>query len=287
MHTSTLGKLIPIILFLVGLNLSAQQKADYLIVEDPAKLTMYNRYQQNLSPSDENSIYPFVPMKINERKGMLPDDIRSYMKVSVNDIPFYIITEDELPFNIEEAGKYFIAEDAAIINDTVQVIAGGGIEGSKMIGNSVTMIENETLINRKFMYGDKVYCTVMGIPKTVFTFSLTELKSKTEPFSKNQTTNSGKKITGDIVEAVKKRIEKFNNKLAGMFGFLNAEYNKSNKPPAWSVEAAEDSIIIVPSDSSLLNNFNESMQYLKDELTTSLIRTRLQLYTKEGAMIIK
>lgn len=287
LHTSTLGKLIPIILFLVGLNLSAQQKADYLIVENPSKLIMYNRYQQNLSQSDENLIFPFVPMKITERNGLLPDGTRTYMKVSINEIPFYIITDEEYPINIDKAGDYFFADNALVLNDTVKVISDAGIKGSNLTDHSAELIDNETLINRKFLFKDNFYCTVINNPKTVFTFQIDELKNKTEPFAKNKNLISSNRITGDIVEAVKRRISKFNTKLEDIFNLLNAEYKKSNKTPTWRVEANEDSITIVPSDKVLLNYFNESLQYLKDELTTALIRTRLQLYTEDSTMVIK
>ena len=78
-------------LFLFLPACGAGERADFLILEDPASLEILSRFEQPLTPGEKKEILPFAPLKIIEEKTVLGDGITSATEVSYEGRAYYLL----------------------------------------------------------------------------------------------------------------------------------------------------------------------------------------------------
>ena len=102
---------------------------DLFLVEHPRALTIYNKYQQDISFKESRLFRPYIPMEIVQYDALMSDNFTHCMIVRIHNNMFYLIKEDEKTLaQIDRAGFNVYLARCSVVMDTVGDYQYGNIE---------------------------------------------------------------------------------------------------------------------------------------------------------------
>lgn len=99
--------------------------ADFIVVENPGNLIVYNLYEQQISFREQRSLfpYPYQPIRIIETDGFFSDMFTRCMKIRLG-YEFFFLRKDGKGnlSNFENLGYHKIFHKCSVLSDTVEVL---------------------------------------------------------------------------------------------------------------------------------------------------------------------
>ena len=133
---------------------SPGERADFLIIEIPTKLLMYNKYEQQISFREQRALLqPFQPLRIEENDVLLSDSFTKAMKVASGRNSYFLLKTDDGDFeNAAEAGYINTLQNCIIINDTVEVFQDNAIFLSKRPTSRSTAESQKSFLKKQTQF---------------------------------------------------------------------------------------------------------------------------------------
>jgi hypothetical protein len=105
-----------------GTAVSGDEKADFLIVPNPAKLVLYDMFQHRMTVREKNALPPGVAMRVTEANTTLGDGITACARVDIEGKAVFI--EKDRTESLEDLAHHvgaLLIEGARLRNDTLLV----------------------------------------------------------------------------------------------------------------------------------------------------------------------
>ncbi|MCB0280823.1 MAG: hypothetical protein KDD94_15060, partial [Calditrichaeota bacterium] len=113
-----------ILSLLISISLFSQEKVDYVIIQNPQNLLIYNKYQQVIEKNEQVRFRDYSPFKILERNMQFNDQINYGMKVEYEGEQYYIgKNEKGHLLNLKDAGKIDVIENAEEIDRQIELLS--------------------------------------------------------------------------------------------------------------------------------------------------------------------
>ncbi len=219
-------------LFLAG-AVKPAAAADFIIVQHPSQLIIYNRYQQRVG----DSLPDYTAMRIVSEKDTLSDGLTPAMHVQIDGQDYFLRKESNgLLSHIELIGDYKIFSGAKAASDSLEVIAdeilflGRGITFAKAMNNRYPLNSGDRL-QIVFRRRGAVYAKKTNPPVQYGWIDLSvagwrELKSD----GKTRITFSPRHF-----KRLQEELNTVNSKLTALYQFFNEESGKQKPVPRWSM----------------------------------------------------
>jgi len=266
-------KTIFVLFFALSLQVLSQTKADFLVIENPKDLVLYNKYKQPLDNKDINLFVPFKPLPITKKDGVFSDGVRGYTEININNNSFYILKEKGGEYyHKEKTGKRLTFNNCKILYDSVTITQGNKILFRSPLKDSQRFLNKGELIIRVFEDENLTYSKIGSSDK----YGWAELK-KNENFweSKKKSVQKLNKITEKIEGLILDKFTESNQTMENIYNFLNKEKNSALSAPKWKVTVAKDKIIATLTHSFPL--FLQSNLNLANNMESLLAGTGLKV----------
>lgn len=262
----------------------AGQQADFLIVEIPQALTIYNRYQQTLGDADKRLLAPYTPFRILSEEELLSDQISLASRCVLNGEMFFLLRDDKGHYyGQEQAGYLQFFRAAMVLGDTIEVQQDNRIDlyatAEDMRANrNRTILSTGQLCVRIFRHQNRDYVRLTGESPRYGWMRLSDDRSWSRYVPPRESTGG---IPENILRRVQARIQTANNAYAGFFAYFNRQYGRNETIPAWQLSFSEAKIEGRLNEPSYMQGLKRSNRYLFQDLENLLLGTDLILHLGE------
>ncbi|HHJ53055.1 MAG TPA: hypothetical protein ENJ89_07660 [Caldithrix abyssi] len=291
-HRSVHSLTFVFIFLLTGLV--SAQRADFVIIEHPEQLVIYDRFQQRMTRDAKAGLGTFVPIRILQRKTVLGDQITEALKGRVNGRTVFLpLNEQGEPVNEEQAGVVKYYRNCALIDDTARVQGKITLYHPAAPGRRIlSRLQTGQKVWRIFKSRNYVYLRTLGRPDVygwISAWQQARLLKETRPIplkpvaSLDQTTR----------ERILRRIAAANRSYQAVFEHLNRLTGKMEPTPRWvpenPVSAAqnESQMVFVLQPPELARQLTRSTPILIQDLRGLLIGSGWKLIYSNGIIKIK
>jgi hypothetical protein len=265
------------------------QQADFLIVENPQALTIYNRYQQTLGDADKRLLAPYTPFRILSEEELLSDQISLASRCMLNGEMFFLLRDDEGHYySQEQAGYLQFFRDAVVLGDTIEVQQDNRIdlyataEDMRANRNRTTLAIGQLCL-RIFRHQNRDYVRLIGESPRYGWMRLSDDRSWSRYVPPREPTGG---IPENILRRVQARIQTANNAYAGFFAYFNRQYGRNETIPAWQLSFNEAKIEGRLNEPSYMQGLKRSNRYLFQDLENLLLGTDLILHLGDTSFSI-
>lgn len=269
---------------------------DIFIAQFPAKLTIYNKYEQKIDFNEEKQFLPYQPFQMLERDGFLSDQFTPCMKIRLKNEDFYFIKNDSGLVNSAQAGEQYFFEECTFLGDTVEVLAEERLFIVKIPTFEKTMasqhyfLEKGAALRRLFNHPTKANYVYVEKLDDARDFGWAYLSAQRkgaswQPFlPKNAATAT---LTAPMIQNIRFHIDEVNGTLEQLFVHFNREANAAKPPPRWEMTVAADSILCEQNIVDYQNAFPESTRYLINRIENSLLGTAFGVFQENARIVIR
>ena len=298
--------LLPLLITLVPLAGFAQnpgESADFLIVENPANLRIYNKFEQQISYADQAKLFlPFQPQRVIARDAFLSDKFTPCLKIRLARDIFYIIKTDAGTLeNSAQLGEQAFVENAVVLDDTVEVLRDQRLfvaqiaDGKKIPDSRKTFLAKGTLVRRIFRKKNRVFIAVLSSPAM---FGWSNISRRQENrlwrrFRSSKPADEARAVGSfpGILHETRQKIAEVNELFARLFGYFNQKTGMQKSPPRWDIIAENREIRCklrnLPVSGSEANPFAESTRYLLLTLENIALRGGYEVVNTATEIVIR
>ncbi|MBN1408600.1 MAG: hypothetical protein JW956_12455 [Calditrichaceae bacterium] len=277
-----------VFLFTLLFSLIYAQTADFLIVENPAALTIYNKYQQSISSQVQNQLSPFTPFQIIEENEMLSDQISHASRVILNGNTYFILKDEEGNFVSDETEYSKIFKNCELFGDTINIFR----------NNRVSIFSKpEYLVNKKrhryleenryclrmFRYKNLYY---LKVPGDSVVYGWTQLPQTGWEVS-HETLANLEVIPDHLISRLKIRIDAANQDYENFFSYFKKKYNVNFNIPYWHMEISDYEIKGILNDPTLADNLKYSNRYLMQDIDNIFLGSEFMFVYSDSTFYIK
>jgi len=273
---------IVLVFFVDGFS---QSNKNFLIVENPFELTIYNKYEQNLSFNDSSYFLQYCPIEIIAEDTVLSDDYTPVFIGKIENQSFYFLKPEKNIPNSKFFNSYSnYVKNAKSLMDTIQIADDNKILFyNAMDKNQKEQLAIDTKLVRIFKKVSRTYAKNLTPPVK---YGWCDLRNKN---SWTVYKSPKKEIIENITEIeslIKAKLFEVNEMLTKLFSHFN-QINKKNVPiPYWTFVNQENKFVC-----TLLNNesnydFNESTSTLINELQLTLAHTSYNVIWQSNEILI-
>jgi hypothetical protein len=246
---------------------TAQGKGELMIVERPTRLTVLNRYQQNVTGPEKAVLQPYVPMVVVKRHDMLGDGFTPCMRVEINGTDFFILRDGAGRLAGEaQAGVVAAIEGTLHPGDTISVLRPGTVTLTAPGATTTVMLAAGERLVRIFSRGAQTY-----VRRTTGTqpYGWVELAASTEGRlwgSVRLAAALPSHVPPRVTEQVRSALSATNTKIAGIFTFLAGRGEGRKATPRWEMQPEGNLLRCTLLGGSTIRDFPESTRYLMREV---------------------
>jgi hypothetical protein len=270
------------------------EEADFLIVENPAYLLVYNKYQQRLTFQESTRLLPYQPLRILEEDALLSDGYTPAMRVISGGETYFVIKDQEGNLaNETEIGYHRVFENCAVLKDTVEILADGVVFLAKIPTYNATpqskkfFLEKGDRVLRLFSKGGFVYVRKLGLATDFGWSNLTAGRQNTWWRIITKTTRRDTAIPPEISRRIEEKIREVNNTLEQLFDFFNRQTAQQKAVPQWEIEFNDTKITCALSNPAYREDFPESIRLLRNNLENMLLGTPYGVFYQEGQIEVR
>lgn len=272
------------VLGLVGGLAGRSRAEEFLVVERPAKLRIFDRYQQRLSVDELSQLLPYTPFRILAADETMGDGFTVCMKVEARGTLYYL-QKDELGalIGVKEAGSTRRIRNAVLLYDSVEVVSRDGVDLLHPGNGSRTPLASGTVLARIFSAEGRTYVYVLGLQR--YGWVSTQQPADNRRWRKiTPHVPSSSSALGRVLPAIENRVGEVNEKLRRLFEHLNARDGLRLTAPQWRVRSSETAILCTLESSFPADVFQESSRLLARKLEGALLGTNLRVQATPGSI---
>ena len=206
---------------------------EFLIVEDPSGLIIYDKFESAIDLKGE-----YIPFQVVDKDWALGDGVSTAYKVILSGADYFILKDDNGNLNgFSNAGK--IKKYSAIaLSDTVTKKSGAKVSIGQFPGKRKSSDFSSSAIV-VFKYKSYYYLKSKS-NRSVFGWSEATRWSKQKSIAVD---NNDVKIDGYILEQITSLIDNVNKKYSELFSYYNEKTNDSRRVPSWSLTRNGDELL--------------------------------------------
>ncbi len=257
---------------------------EFLIVQRPERLQIFNRYQQHLSAEERAKLRSFTPFRVIDADAVMGDGFTRCMTVEDGAHLYYIQKDEEGELlGAAEAGFIKRIQRAEPLRDSVEVIASG-----------VAFFDPLEQVRLSLARGAIVF-RIFAADRLTYAYALSEHRYGwiRQP-AREQAWRPLKRARPDAVSpitrvmpALAERVEEVNGKLRRLFGHLGAKHQRQLSAPQWRMHSTPGAVICVLETSLPAERFEESSRQLARKLESALLGTSLRVQASAGYIEVR
>jgi len=283
---SKINQFFIFLVFILFINGFSQSSKNFLIVENPFDVNIYNKYEQSLSSNDSSYFLPFCPIEIIAEDTLLSDQYTSAFIGEINNQLFYFIkSENNLSFNKLFNSYSIYIKNAKSLMDTIQIVQDNKIlfYNSKD-KNQKERLAIETKIVRIFKKDSRTYVKNLLPP---IKYGWCDLRN-TKAWISFQTPKKEKvEDLAEIESVIKKKLSDTNNIIQELFNHFN-KLNRTNiQFPYWTYSNIENDYVCTILNNENKYDFTESTNILINELQLALAHTNFNVVWQSNEIVIQ
>jgi hypothetical protein len=258
---------------------------EFLIVQRPERLRIFNRYQQQLSAEERARLRPFTPFRVIDADAVMGDGFTRCMTVDDGAHLYYIQKDEEGElFGASDAGFIKRIQRAEPLRDSVEVIASGGLTFFDPLEQVRSLLPRGAIVVRIF-----------ATDRLTYAYALSEHRYGwiRQP-ARGQAWRPLKRAQPDAVSpiarvmpALAERVEEVNGKLRRLFDHLGAKHNRQLPAPQWRMHSTPGAVLFVLETSLPAERFEESSRQLARKLESALLGTPLRVQASAGYIEVR
>jgi len=276
-----------LIIFLV--NIISAREADFLIVQDPKALQIFNKYEQRLNPAQKLIFPSFCALEIITSDLLLSDSYTPAVEVSYNNRTFYIIKErkGDLAFT-DKAGFIKTYHRATVLYDTIEILDNevSSLNIKKFPNlTSSEKFKKGSLLRRVFRIRQGTYIQSLQSPAK---FSWVDLKEGTyRKFLASISDFELNKESGAILEQVIRKTEQINTLYLRLFADLNYQSGENYQVSRWQIEQVHEGLFLKFLPDERVQYYGRSIRRFQQEIEFILLGSQYIQTNGTGIIHIK
>ena len=259
--------------------------SDFLVVEKPEHLVLYNKYQQETTERERGVLVPFTPMRILNADDVLGDGFTRCMRVAVNDEVFYLRKDRD--GNLAQSGDPGITKTfsgATALLDTIVVLTTLRISAINAPPRNLPTGER---IVRVFRHKNSVYARTAYAPYVYGWIDVAGARENRDWRVVRDAVPVSTSIPPHIIRRISDRIAEVNRTLERLFDHFNTETGQQKPVPQWKVEPSDTSVACVLADAPTNGDFHQSTLYLVNDIENIVLGARLQVTHTPGRVDVR
>jgi len=234
-------------------------QGDVLIAAHPERLTMYNTYQQRLSPEEGRALAAFEPMVIVREKDVLGDGFTPCMRVRAGGEALFLQTgaDGNLLENGGSAG-ITILRHVKVLGDTVMVRKPAGLPLRSFDGRTTATIPAGALLFRVFSHEGNTYVRTPSVPPRFGWMAPAAGEWARRRLARETTSD----LIAPLLPVIHALVEDANAALRNMYARFRAESSAAPAPPLFLLEERGDSLLCTFQPGRRAPAFRESISAL-------------------------
>ena len=276
--------LLSLLFFLFYTQLFSQVNADFVIIEKPQNLVIYNKYKQAISNNEKQLFVPYKPFQIKKSSGLFSDGVRGYMEIETNNLSYFIVKEaGGNYYNQSKSGEWAYYKNKRTYYDSIMVLDDNKLTFDDLAHKKEYFLKKGDILIRVFEDNERFYCK----NSKNNAYGKVNLSGKNSEFYKilrSKKSNSNNTLTTELKAKILAKFNDSNIILKRLYAFFNTENNKNLPVPVWKIKTTNNSIEAVLSSSA--KNFANSNKYLVNQLENILLGTNLQVTTSANKIVI-
>lgn len=253
---------------------TAQEKGDILLVERPARLTVLNRYQQNVTSAERAALHAFAPIMIVKERDMLGDGFTPCMRVKIGGVEFFLVRDGSGRLAGEaQAGTISLHAGVLLTEDTVSILRSGMIRFTSADTRSTVMLGAGERLVRLFSRGQQSYVR-RSIGSSAYGWA--DLGSSTEGrmwATARRAFAVASTVPPHITDAVRAAVSRANAKLSSIFAFITTRGNRGKAAPQWELQPEGGLLRCTLTGGAAQRDLPESTRYLMNDITSRIAGT--------------
>ena len=283
-NTSVLLSIV--IALFICINGFSQSSKNFLIVENPFELKIFNKYEQNLSSRDSSYFLPFSPIEIIETDTLLSDAYTPAFIGKIENHFFYFIKpEKNLVLNkiFDSYSKFYT--NAQSLMDTIKIL-----QDNKIVfynakdKNQKKRLILETKLLRIFKKGPRTYVKSLVPP---IKYGWCDLRNRNSWIVYQPQKNEIIEDITEIETVIKKKLSDTNNVIQKLFNHLNRLNHINNQIPYWTYLNIKNEFVCTMLNNENNYNFIESTNILVNELQLALSHTTYSVLWQSNEIVIR
>ncbi len=266
--------LIVIVCFFVT-GTTRAQKLNYMIINQPQSVTLLNKYEQRLSPSELNDFPEYLPAEVIDANVTLSDDYTQAIKVRYKDQILYV------PVQSSQLSNFQMYDNVSQILDTVYVFESGkmALQSPDREKSDKLLIPRNTQVIRIFKYRSDHYVFIPGQVNRYgwMRFPNNKFWGKREDVPQRQDSTTDEIVFGKIVA----KTEQVNLVFENLFEVLNDQTGSSQITPQWQIKQEDGSLQLDFVPDKYASDFSESNARFIQEIEYLLLGSKYRLQTSD------
>jgi len=271
----------PVLLFSFGLVVAHRAAPEEIwLIEHPANLYIYNRYEQRLNESEKAHLRSNSPWRILDLNFVLSDQFTRTVKAEFEQNIYFLQTEENGDLiNQAAAGLIEKINPNTILSDTIKATTDGLI--FRQLPGNVDSLSSGTLLLRFFKYKQRFY--VKHIDTQLYGWISEKNSDKWEIFHRPSTADAYEQYLYDRIDRV---VAAYNLRLRKLFEYLNRTNQQLKPPPQWIRTRTPAYVSYTFQIDSTGQPFRNSHAYLLRELSDLLYGTAYSVRKVNGELVI-
>jgi len=278
---------IPFIISLAVSPVAQSQTSDFLIVERPDHLVVYDAFQQSVKSRSEDVFRPFTPFKILRLHDVLSDGLTRCSKVEVEGTVFYLLRNERGQLvDAKELGMVRQVQRAGTIDDTIEVLSSSGVAWESPDERSSMVLRAGDRCVRLFEFAGADYARRLDGRGDYGLLRLSK-DEKGSAWRTIQEEPSRVTLSPMIRDRVIGRIREANLTYVDVYALLSDETRKRFPVPQWDITSTATSLTCVLRPKSAVAFYPQSIKALSSTLRTYLLGTGYDVFEQGDEIEIR
>jgi hypothetical protein len=288
MRTGSNKKLYSLNFLLLGIatllySAPDNRRADFLIIENPHALKIYNKYEQKITESEYNLFQPFCALYLVNINISLSDNFTLADKITLWGEIFYLLKNDRQSFSLNKPPGYVKEfRNVVVIEDTVIISVDGKVNLQPPAGGQKIRLPAGTRLRRIFVNKKLTYIQTLGESPRYGWCNISDQSTWRRDNHK-----SIAPVRKEIFDRILPVFTRYNNLYRQCFEYFNTRSGEKRAIPFWQLELKNKRITATLMNISGTNQFSTSFPYLVNEIQQRLLNTGLQLKVNNSQIEIK
>ncbi len=271
------------LLFIATIS-KAEEKADYLIISDPHKLSIFNQFEQSLTENEIKNLHLNAPFQIVKRKELLGDQITEALRCKYQGETFFLLLDDNGNLKSTSASLYQKTfQKCLILNDSVQLKQPAKIFEKYPSSGISTSCKADQFVIRIFQYSTSFY--VYMPEKKIYGWinnGTSIFRTAAKKISRSVTLD----IT-DITGLIQTRLDAANEQYRQYFEYFNTITQQNKTVPVWKMEKNGTKVhCILTSSAHIAGQLEQSTRYVVQDIEQILLGKPFTVQYSSGEIII-
>ncbi|MBE2279647.1 MAG: hypothetical protein IAE91_04585 [Ignavibacteriaceae bacterium] len=275
--------LLPLIIVISAFPQSGAKK-DFLVVENPSALTIFNKFEQTITESRKKAFPSFTPFLILNNNEKLSDGFTGVVRTNFRGEEYLVLLDIKglSSGNKSENGVYLF-ENTSLLNDSVQMLKDKIVERIFPENKKIEFKKGQ-IFSR--IFSDKKGTMILDPYGKYGFYKLENLKEKSD-FNKllvDKIADNG--LDEVIISEIKSTVNSFNSTLKNINEYISDKRGITKEVPRFNINEEPNLLRITLEPIASAKLFSRTQNSLLSEIRLLLIGRKITLNERGNTIII-